>query len=161
MSHDDLRWMRAALDEARAGLAEGGIPIGSVLVVAGQIVGRGRNRRVQDGNPILHGETDCLRNAGRLSAREYRRATLYSTLSPCHLCTGAVLLFKVPRVVIAENRNFTGPEALLAKHGVELVNLELPEAETMMGDFIRDHPQLWNEDIGEETGRAAEPPPRT
>jgi cytosine deaminase len=146
---EDLTLMRAALDEARAGLAEGGIPIGAVLAVDGEIVGRGRNRRVQQRSAILHGETDCLERAGRLRATIYRRATIYSTLSPCHLCTGAILLFRIPRVVIAENRNFKGPEELLAGSGVEVANLDLAEAVEMMRRFIREHPDLWNEDIGE------------
>lgn len=146
---EDLTLMRAALDEARAGLAEGGIPIGAVLAVDGKILGRGRNRRVQQRSPILHAETDCLERAGRLRAATYRRATIYSTLSPCHLCTGAILLFQIPRVVIAENRNFGGPEELLAANGVQVVNLDLAEAADMMRRFIREHPDLWNEDIGE------------
>jgi cytosine deaminase len=145
--HDDLRYMEAAMAEARAGLAEGGIPIGSVLVLDGQVVGRGHNRRVQQGNAILHGEIDCLQNAGRLPASAYARATLYSTLSPCDMCSGAALLFKIPRVVFAENRTFVGAEALLRSRGVEVVNLDLPEAAALMAEFIRRHPTIWNEDI--------------
>lgn len=146
----DLQFMQAALEEARAGLAEGGVPIGSVLVLDDRIVGRGRNRRVQLGNPILHGEMDCLQNAGRLSARDYRRATLYSTLSPCSMCAGAILLFGVPRVVFAENRTFQGAEDLMRARGVELVNLDLEDAVELMQSFMARHPDVWREDIGEE-----------
>jgi cytosine deaminase len=144
---DDLRFMAEALAEARKGLAEGGIPIGSVLVIDGRVVGRGHNRRVQEGSAILHGEMDALRNAGRLPAREYARATLYSTLSPCSMCTGAALLFKIPRVVFAENRTFVGAEDWFRAKGVELVNLDLPEAHELMQSFIRRHPEIWDEDI--------------
>ncbi len=145
---EDERFMKMALEEARIGLAEGGIPIGSVLVIDSQVRGRGHNRRVQSGSPILHGETDCLQNAGRLSASEYHRATLYTTLSPCDMCTGAILLYKIPRVVMAENISFTGAEETLIRRGVELVNLESEEAARMMQEFIRNHPRLWDEDIG-------------
>lgn len=145
---DDLKYMQLALDEARTGLAEGGIPIGSVIVIDGQVCGRGHNRRVQNGNPILHGEMDCLQNAGRLTPSEYQRATLYTTLSPCDMCTGAILLYKIPRVVMAENTTFQGSEHLLTQRGVKLVNLNLQEAVTLMRDFIQAHPELWNEDIG-------------
>lgn len=144
----DLHFIQAALQEAKKGLAEGGIPIGSVLVIAGSVVGSGHNRRVQSGNPILHGEMDALQNAGRLTAKDYQKMTLYTTLSPCPMCTGAILLYKIPRVVMAENKTFTGAEDLLRAHGIELVNLKLDEAITMMEKFIRDNPQLWHEDIG-------------
>lgn len=144
---DDLHFMRAALDEARLGLSEGGVPIGSVLVVDGRVVGRGHNRRVQEGSAILHGEMDALRNAGRLPASVYARATLYSTLSPCDMCTGAALLFKIPRVVFAENRTFVGGEDYLRARGVEVVNLDLPEAAELMRRFIAEHPTVWDEDI--------------
>lgn len=144
---DDLRFMEAALREARQGLAEGGIPIGSALVIDGDLVATGRNRRAQQGNAILHGEMDCLQAAGRLPASAYARATLYTTLSPCDMCTGAALLFKIPRVVLAENRTFLGAEALLRARGVEVVNLDLPEAVHLMRTFIERHPELWNEDI--------------
>lgn len=144
---DDLRFMEEALAEARAGLAEGGVPIGSVLVVDGRVVGRGHNRRVQEGSPILHGEMDAFRNAGRLPASVYARSTLYTTLSPCDMCTGATLLFKIPRVVLAENRTFRGAEDLLRARGVEVVNLDLPEAAELMRTFIARHPEIWNEDI--------------
>ena len=144
-------FMRAAIEEARAGLAEGGIPIGSVLVLNGKVAGRGHNRRVQRRSAILHAEMDAIENAGRLSARDYRRATLYSTLSPCDMCSGTALLYRIPRIVIAENRTFRGPEELLRSRGVELVFDGEAEAECMalMAEFIRRRPELWNEDIGE------------
>lgn len=142
-------FMRAAIDEARQGLAEGGIPIGSVLVIDGQIVGRGHNRRVQKGNPILHAEMDCFENAGRLKAREYERAVLYSTLSPCDMCSGTALLYKIPKVVIGENQTFHGPEDYVRSRGVELVILNDAECIQLMREFIATNPELWNEDIGE------------
>ncbi|MDP2309330.1 MAG: nucleoside deaminase [Pseudomonadota bacterium] len=144
---DHLRFMESALREARQGLAEGGVPIGSALVIDGAVVASGRNRRVQQGNPVLHGEMDCLQAAGRLPASAYARATLYTTLSPCDMCTGAALLFKIPRVVLAENRTFLGAEALLRSRGVEVVNLDLPEAVELMRTFIERNPAIWNEDI--------------
>ena len=142
-------FMQAALNEAKQGLAEGGIPIGSVLVLDGEIVGRGHNRRVQSGSPILHAEMDCLEDAGRLSARDYQRATLYTTLSPCDMCSGAILLYKIPKVVIGENGSFRGPEAHLRSRGVELEILDDQECLRLMQDFIRANSDLWNEDIGE------------
>ncbi len=145
------KYLRAALDEAKEGLAEGGIPIGSVLVIDGEIRGRGRNRRVQDKemSAILHAEMDCLANAGRLRSRDYSRATLYTTLSPCDMCSGAALLYKIPRIVIGENKNFRGPEEYLREErGVELSVKDDPECVRLMSDFIREHPELWNEDIG-------------
>ena len=142
-------FMREAIEEARQGLAEGGIPIGSVLVVDGRIVGRGHNRRVQQGSAILHAEMDCLENAGRLTAGDYQRSILYSTLSPCDMCSGAVLLYKIPRVVIGENRTFRGPETYLRSRGVELEIVDNRECYELMQDFIRNHGALWNEDIGE------------
>jgi len=141
-------FMRAAIEEAEKGLAEGGIPIGSVLVIDGKIVGRGHNRRVQQGSAILHAEMDALENAGRLSAEEYRRSVLYSTLSPCDMCSGAALLYQIPKIIVGENRNFQGPEAYLRSRGVELIVLNDPRCIQMMNDFITAHPQLWNEDIG-------------
>ncbi len=141
-------FMRAAIDEAKQGLAEGGIPIGSVLVIDGKIVGRGHNRRVQKGSAILHAEMDCLENAGRLTARDYQRAVLYSTLSPCDMCSGTALLYKIPKVVIGENVTFQGPEEYVRSRGVELVILNDAECIQMMRDFIADRPELWNEDIG-------------
>ena len=143
-------FMRAALQEARSGLAEDGIPIGAVLAIDGKIVGRGHNRRLQKGSAVLHAEMDCLENAGRLTSRDYQRAVLYSTLSPCDMCSGAVLLYKIPRIVIGENTTFQGPEDYLRSRGVELVILNNDECIRMMRDFIAAKPELWNEDIGEE-----------
>lgn len=142
-------YMRAAVEEAKKGMREGGIPIGSVLVVDGKIVGRGHNRRVQRGSPILHAEMDAFESAGRLKASDYQRAVLYSTLSPCDMCTGATLLYKVPHVVVGENRTFQGPENLLEARGVNVEVLNDPECIQMMEDFIENNPDLWNEDIGE------------
>lgn len=142
-------FMEAAIEEARKGLAEGGIPIGSVLVIDGRIVGRGHNRRVQRGSAVLHAEMDCLENAGRLKAADYRRATLYSTLSPCDMCSGAVLLYGIPRVVVGENRTFQGPEEYVRSRGVDLVVVDSPECRELMDRFIAEKPELWNEDIGE------------
>ena len=143
-------FLTAAVEQARRGLAEGGIPIGSVLVIGGKIVGRGHNRRVQKGSAILHAEMDCLENAGRLRAADYRAAVLYSTLSPCDMCSGTVLLYKIPRVVIGENRSFTGPEEYLRSRGVTLEVRNDPECLRLMSDFMRDRPELWHEDIGVE-----------
>ncbi len=143
------KYMKAALEEAKKGLDEGGIPIGSVLVLDGKIVGRGHNRRVQNGSAILHAEMDCIENAGRLSAKEYRRAVLYSTLSPCDMCSGAVLLYKIPKVVVGENITFKGPEEYLQSRGVDLTVENNPECTSLMEDFIKTNPELWNEDIGE------------
>ena len=141
-------YMAAAIEEARKGLAEGGIPIGSVLVLDGRIVGRGHNRRVQKGSAILHAEMDCLENAGRLAAADYRTSVLYSTLSPCDMCSGAALLYKIPRVVIGENKTFQGPEAYVRSRGVQLEILNLDECIQLMEEFIAARPELWNEDIG-------------
>lgn len=141
-------FMRAAIDEAIQGRDEGGIPIGSVLVIDGQIVGRGHNQRVQKGSATLHAEMDCLENAGRLKASEYQRATLYSTLSPCDMCSGTVLLYKIPTVVIGENVTFQGPEEYVRSRGVTLQLLNEPECIELMRAFIAAHPELWNEDIG-------------
>ena len=137
-----------ALREAELGRNEGGIPIGSVLVIDGEIVGRGHNRRVQRGSPTLHAEMDCLENAGRLPASKLVRATLYTTLSPCDMCSGAILLYGIPRVVAGENRTFRGPEDYLRSRGVELTVVDDPECRRLMQDFIAQHPRLWNEDIG-------------
>lgn len=142
------QFLQAAIEEAERGLAEGGIPIGSVLVTAGKIVARGHNQRVQKGSAVLHAEMDCLENAGRLSASEYRHATLYSTLSPCDMCSGTVLLYGIPRVVIGENRTFRGPEDYVRSRGVELVIMDDVTCRQLMEVFIREHPELWNEDIG-------------
>ena len=143
------QYLQAAIEEARVGLREGGIPIGSVLVIDDKIVGQGHNRRVQQGSPILHAEMDCLENAGRLSARDYLRATLYSTLSPCDMCSGSVLLYGIPRVVIGENRTFQGPETYLRSRGVELTVLDNSDCYELMREFIAAHPELWYEDIAE------------
>jgi cytosine/creatinine deaminase len=143
------RFLQAAIDEARAGAAEGGIPIGSVLVVDGRIAGRGHNRRVQRGSSILHAEMDCLENAGRLRATDYGRATIYSTLSPCDMCSGAILLYGIPRIVIGENRTFQGPEDYLRSRGVDLDVRDDERCVAMMQAFIAQRPTLWAEDIGE------------
>jgi cytosine/creatinine deaminase len=144
------KFLQVAIDEARQGLAEGGIPIGSVLVIDGQIVGRGHNRRVQRGSAILHAEMDCLENAGRLKARNYRRSVLYSTLSPCDMCSGTALLYDIPRVVIGENRTFRGPEDYVRSRGVQVEVVDNAECYELMQQFIASNPELWNEDIGEE-----------
>jgi cytosine deaminase len=141
--------MQAAIDEAQAGFDEGGIPIGSVIVRDGLILGRGHNRRMQEGNPVLHGEMDALQNAGRLPAHIYRECTLYTTLSPCPMCSGAILLYGIPRVVIGENKTFMGEEELLKSRGVELTVLDDPTCVKLMADFIKAYPEAWNEDIGE------------
>ncbi len=143
------KFLDAAIKEARQGQDSGGIPIGSVLVIDGEIVARGHNRRVQRGSSILHAEMDCLENAGRLSAADYQRAVLYSTLSPCDMCSGAILLYKIPKVVIGENRTFQGPEDYLRSRGVELAIADSQECYQLMQDFIRANDSLWNEDIGE------------
>jgi cytosine deaminase len=142
-------FMQAAIAEAEAGFAEGGIPIGSVLVYQGRIIGRGHNRRVQRGSATLHGEMDALENAGRHPARVYRESTIYTTLSPCSMCSGAILLYGIPRVVIGENKTFMGEEALLKSRGVELTVVDSARCLELMRKFIERHPQLWNEDIGE------------
>lgn len=141
-------FFQAAIAQARQGLQEGGIPIGSVIVHQGKIIGRGHNRRVQSGSAILHGEMDALDNAGRQPASVYRESVLYTTLSPCSMCAGAILLYGIPRVVIGENHTFMGEEQLLRSRGVELQILQSEECIRLMQDFIRDHPCLWNEDIG-------------
>jgi creatinine deaminase len=141
-------FLAAALAEAERGLVEGGIPIGSVLVHRGKILGRGHNRRVQKGSAILHGEMDALENAGRQPASVYAECTLYTTLSPCPMCTGAILLYRIPRVVIGENQTFLGDETLLRSRGVELKVVQDPRCIRLMETFIRERPQLWNEDIG-------------
>lgn len=147
MSGHDV-FMKAALEEARLGLAEGGIPIGSVLVKDGKIIGRGHNRRVQKKSAILHAEMDCLENAGRLKAADYQKCVIYSTLSPCDMCSGTILLYKIPVVVIGENETFRGPEDYSKSRGVELINLDSAECKELMRRFIREKSELWNEDIG-------------
>lgn len=143
------KFMQAAIDEAKAGLAEGGIPIGSVLVHNGKIIGRGHNKRVQTGSPTLHGEMDALENAGRQPASVYRQCVIYTTLSPCSMCTGAILLYGIPKVVIGENQSFMGEEALLKSKGVDIQMLNSHECKQMMNDFMTEKPALWHEDIGE------------
>jgi creatinine deaminase len=143
------KYLEAAIEEAKKGLNEGGIPIGSVLAIDNKIVGRGHNRRVQKGSAILHAEMDCFENAGRLKAGDYQKATLYSTLSPCDMCSGTSLLYKIPKIVIGENKTFQGPEDYLRSRGVELKVLNNPECIKLMKDFIKAKPELWNEDIGE------------
>jgi len=143
------KFLDAAIQEARQGQESGGIPIGSVLAIDGEIVARGHNRRVQRGSAILHAEMDCLENAGRLSAADYQRAVLYSTLSPCDMCSGAILLYRIPKVVIGENRTFKGPEEYLRSRGVELEIADSKECYQLMLDFIQENEALWNEDIGE------------
>jgi len=145
---DDVEALAHAVEQARIGLAEGGVPIGAALLVDGEVVAVGRNRRVQQGSAIRHGETDCLENAGRLPAATYARATMVTTLSPCDMCTGAILLYKIPRVLIGENRTFLGAEDLLRAHGVEVVVLDDAECADLMRRFIAAHPDVWNEDIG-------------
>lgn len=142
-------FLQAAIEEARKGRGEGGIPIGSVLVLDGQIIGRGHNRRVQDGSVIHHAEMNCLENAGRLPASVYRRCTIYSTLSPCPMCSGAILLYGIPRVVVGENKTFQGPEQHVRSQGVEVEILHDEECIALMEEFIGKNPSLWNEDIGE------------
>lgn len=147
MTDDEL--LAVAIEQARIGRGEGGIPIGAVLAVDGEVVAAGRNRRVQMGSAIRHGETDALENAGRLPAATYARATMYTTLSPCHMCTGAILLYGIGRVVMGENETFVGAEDLLRAHGVEVVDLDSQECKDLMTEFIAEQPALWNEDIGE------------
>lgn len=141
-------FLQAAIEEAKKGLAEGGIPIGSVLVSGGKIIGRGHNQRVQHGSVIHHAEMNCLENAGRLKASVYQKCTLYSTLSPCPMCSGAVLLYKIPRIIVGENVTFHGPEEYVRSQGVQVEVLQNPDCINLMRHFIATHPQLWNEDIG-------------
>ena len=143
------RFLAAAIDEARKGQRDGGIPIGSVLVIDGRIVGRGYNQRIQKGSAVLHAEMDCLENAGRLAAADYRKAVLYSTLSPCDMCSGAVLLYGIRKVIVGENQNFRGPEDYLRDRGVHLEVLDDHHCRRMMREFILANPGVWNEDIGE------------
>jgi cytosine deaminase len=151
---EDERFLAVAVEQARLGRAEGGIPIGAALVVDGRLLATGRNRRVQFGSAIRHGETDCLEHAGRLPASTYARATMYTTLSPCDMCTGAILLYGIPRVVLGENATFLGGEDLLRSRGVEVVDLDSAECRQLMAEFIADSPELWHEDIGVPDGTA-------
>lgn len=146
----DEELLHVAIEQARIGRAEGGVPIGAAILIDGVVVGAGRNRRVQLGSAIRHGETDALEVAGRLPASAYRRATMATTLSPCDMCTGAILLYGIPRLIIGENRSFMGGEDYLRSRGVEVVSLDSPECLALMTDFIRDQPATWNEDIGED-----------
>lgn len=139
--------MQAAIDEAQKGLAEGGIPIGSALVRDGKLIATGRNKRVQEQNPILHGEMDCLNNAGRIGS--YKGTVMYSTLMPCYMCAGTIVQFKIPKVIVGESRTFPGARAFMEAHGVEVIDLDLPECVRMMEEFIAAKPELWSEDIGE------------
>jgi len=145
----DERFLAVAIEQARMGRDEGGVPIGGALVADGRVLGAGHNRRVQLGSAIRHGETDAMEVAGRLPASVYRRATMYTTLSPCDMCTGTILLYGIPRVVMGENETFVGGEDYLRARGVEVVNLDSEDCKQLMRDFIRDHPDIWNEDIGE------------
>ena len=144
---DDI-FLKQALEEAKTGLAEGGIPIGSVLVIDNQIIGRGHNQRIQKGSPVLHAEMDCLENAGRLSPEQYERATIYTTLSPCDMCTGAILLYKIPKVVVGENVSFMGAENLLAERGVEVIVVNDKACIDLMQQYIQENKEIWYEDIG-------------
>jgi len=146
--HESEEHLQAAIAEARLGLSEGGIPIGSVLVCDGKIIGRGHNQRVQHGSVIHHAEMNCLENAGRLSAADYARCTIYSTLSPCPMCSGAIMLYKIPRIIIGENVTFQGPEEALRASGVQVQVVQNDECIQLMREFIRSRPELWNEDIG-------------
>jgi len=146
---EHAQFMQAAIEEAKKGRASGGIPIGSVLVIDGKIVGRGHNQRVQKGSAIRHAEMDCLEEAGRITAKDYQRATIYSTLSPCDMCSGAILLYGIPHVVVGENRTFRGPEDYVRSRGVSVEVLDNPDCIAMMEQFIEEEPTLWNEDIGE------------
>ena len=143
------KFMQAAIDQAKTGLAQGGIPIGSVLVHDGKIIGRGHNKRVQTGSPTLHGEMDALENAGRQPASVYQQSVIYTTLSPCSMCSGAILLYGIPKVVIGENQSFMGEETLLKSKGVQIDLVDSDECKQMMNDFMTSKPELWNEDIGE------------
>jgi cytosine/creatinine deaminase len=153
----DRTGLERAIEQARIGRDEGGVPIGAALIADdGTVLGVGHNRRVQDGSAIRHGETDALENAGRLAASVYQRSTMYTTLSPCDMCTGAILLYGIPRVVIGENRTFVGGEDYLRQRGVEVINLESAECVALMDEFIAEHPEIWFEDIGEDsTDRSA------
>ncbi|MFN3528463.1 MAG: nucleoside deaminase [Bacteroidia bacterium] len=143
----ETEFMKLAIAEAHKGRAEGGIPIGSILVKAGKVVGSGHNKRVQEDNPILHGEMDCLFNAGRVGS--YRDTVIYSTLMPCYMCAGTIVQFKIPKVIVGESQTFSGAREFMEQHGVEVVDLDLPECVQMMESFIAERPELWNEDIGE------------
>eukprot|EP01091_Cochliopodium_minus_P021085 TRINITY_DN9499_c0_g1_i1.p1 TRINITY_DN9499_c0_g1~~TRINITY_DN9499_c0_g1_i1.p1 ORF type:complete len:157 (+),score=49.01 TRINITY_DN9499_c0_g1_i1:1-471(+) len=149
ISNEEFNFYLEALNESKLGLEENGIPIGSILVHDKKIIGRGHNQRIQKKSSILHGEMDALEKSGRLKAEVYQNSVLYTTLSPCSMCSGAILLYKIPKVIIGENRNFKGEEELLKQRGVEVIVLDHKETYEMMGEFIKNNPTLWNEDIGE------------
>ncbi|MFA5337223.1 MAG: nucleoside deaminase [Candidatus Omnitrophota bacterium] len=149
MDKKHIKFMKEAIKQAKLGAKSGGIPIGSVLVKDGKIIGRGHNKRAQRKSAILHAEMDCLENAGRLKPKDYRNCIMYSTLSPCDMCTGAILLYKIPTVVMGENETFKGPEGYSKGRGTRIINLNLKECKEMMRDFINKNPGLWSEDIGE------------
>ncbi len=140
-------FMKIAIEQAKKSLNEGGIPIGSVLVKSGKVVSKGHNKRVQEDNPILHGEMDCLNNAGRIGS--FKNTVIYSTLMPCYMCAGTIVQFKIPKVIVGESRNFEGAKEFMQEHGIEIIDLDLPECIDMMKDFIDKNPNIWNEDIGE------------
>ena len=148
MKQDPDEFMRLAIEEARLGLSEGGIPIGSVLMRDGKVLARGHNKRVQEQNPILHGEMDCLNNAGRIGS--FKNTVIYSTLMPCYMCAGTIVQFKIPKVIVGESKTFSGAREFMESHGVEVIDLKNEECIAMMEKFIRENPELWNEDIGED-----------
>jgi cytosine deaminase len=148
MKNKHQKFMEEAYKEAQISLQQGGIPIGAILVRDDEIIGRGHNKRIQHGSSILHAEMDCLENAGRLRGADYKKCTIYTTLSPCTMCSGAIILYQIPQVVIGENENFKGPEQYIKDNGVELINLNLPTCKEILKNFIENNPELWNEDIG-------------
>lgn len=147
MTEEDHRYMKEAIKEAKISLTQGGIPIGAILVERGNIIGRGHNKLLQNGSTILHAEMDCIENSGRLKGEDYKKCTLYTTLSPCEMCSGTILLYKIPRVVIGENITLTGPEEYLTKNGVLLVNLDLQECKDLIGNYIIKNRDLWDQEI--------------
>ncbi|AIS32670.1 MULTISPECIES: nucleoside deaminase [Methanobacterium] len=148
MKNKHQKFMEEAYKEAQISLQQGGIPIGAILVRDDEIIGRGHNKRIQHGSSILHAEMDCLENAGRLRGADYKKCTIYTTLSPCNMCSGAIILYQIPQIVIGENENFKGPEQYIKDNGVELINLNLPTCKEILKNFIENNPELWNEDIG-------------
>ncbi|KUK75764.1 MULTISPECIES: nucleoside deaminase [Methanobacterium] len=148
MKNKHQKFMEEAYKEAQISLQQGGIPIGAILVRDDEVIGRGHNKRIQHGSSILHAEVDCLENAGRLRGADYKKCTIYTTLSPCVMCSGAIILYQIPQIVIGENENFKGPEQYIKDNGVELINLNLPTCKEILKNFIENNPELWNEDIG-------------
>ncbi len=148
MKNKHQKFMEEAYKEAQISLQQGGIPIGAILVRDDEVIGRGHNKRIQHGSSILHAEMDCLENAGRLRGADYKKCTIYTTLSPCVMCSGAIILYQIPQIVIGENENFKGPEQYIKDNGVELINLNLPTCKEILKNFIENNPELWNEDIG-------------